>query len=984
MTGKTLVEVWQSQLVFIACLQGLSSRAPSMQEAPWKAVKLLLGTHGDVSCNPLTCIITPRIKVDGSNQANYDEQAALAARSYVHVLEKPMLLSLVGGTILHVAAASGNIAVVNQLIKMGPAELINKQSHDGSTAVALAARCGHGQVVKALVVACCITSKANAMGRTLLHEALLSDSGEAYQVIAGKGTLTEQQTRAEDKQGWSYCHFLAQAPRIAAMPSSQSTLLRHKALVLKRTSAGELPIHLAARAGHISLVECFLEHMKAAFSSEEPSAEAGLDSMTLITGRGQTVLHCAVESNSGALVDLLLQRGADPLAQDVSDGTAFHIAATKSSSENLAGTAIQVKRPPHPEAKSAMASLAQHIDTLPFKQRTHIAQVLARTLDATGCTAVQLAVKSGNRNAVICLASLVNPKVSAVKALVACVSAEAPTIALTTYQSGYGELARMLLQHGASASATLNGANIIHAACKNADHQFVNYALHCVLWAEKGILPPYPSTAAVAPQQTFSKAVSDVLAQRDAAGWQPLHCAVHSGSWLTVHCLLSCWGMQAIDAPVTEVGRRGETDCTVQQSGLCAGSPGKLLPGQLQLRTSPINCLQAPKNELRAPPVPTSAGCKEEPKKRWQICAGAGCVGASAGALKAVHGFPFGSGLAQATDSPVKEGSLSPGHRQLQAAVNPFLRRATQLSTGSIGKATHSSDDHGRGFIDPLQLAGYLGNVKAAWLLLATFYDSYVHGPFGRNLLHYIALGPLQGAEPWLFSTAPRDSRRWLPPSAILASSSCQTEQQLAYLPYTQLGELALALQVPIEADELGAYPHHYAAGSGNAALLALLHKCVDKDIFTSLDKNGRNVVHYMLAGGAEGMLEPLKAILKAYPDLADEQDSEGRLPLHYAAQVCLPPYFALFSCGNLSESVGATASHWSPLVLPSVLRTAQVRSVVFLELCWKRFGVLKRAKRFGSSRVGSDLTCCQTLKPCLKSCFTIPDTRCTNVSSLR
>jgi ankyrin repeat protein len=859
-------------------------------------VKLLLGTN----FNPLTCTVNPGLEAKvGPSKQTYDEPTVLAALNYAHVLPKRTLICMLGGTILHIAAASGNIAVVNQLIKMGPTELINKQSTYGSTAVGLAARHGHGQVVKALIGACCITSKADAMGRTLLHEALLSDNEEVYQVVAGKGALTEQLIQAEDMKGWSYCHFLAHAPCIAALPSSQSTLIKHKQAVAKQTASGEYPFHFAARAGHVSLAERFLERIEVARSCEKSDAAVSIDIMNVCTATGKTVLHCACESNSGALIAVLVQKGANLLAQDASGRTPFHYAARIASTKGSVG--IHVQRLPHPEDESAIASLTRHTCALPLKQRAHIAEELARTLDVDGFTALQLAVKAGTSNAVVYLASLLHPKLTATKALVACASS-APNIAMTAYRAGHSELARLLLKHGAPVATSLSGANILHWACKNADHQFVNYALHCALWAEKGTHPPYSNVAAIVPKHFSSKAVNDVLAQRDAAGWQPLHCAVHSGSWLTVHCLLLCWGTRVIDAPEKSLGYRDDiktgapTDSTMCQKGLCTGNSGRLQLNAVLTRGS-----RMPMCEMKSPSTPTSGEHKgASAGEAWHVDSGAGSRGTS----KVFRNLPGCTVLASPTGSvrkkslphtntkpeaPVDENSHLPQHAELQEAtessqhcLSMHLKKETTCLRARQGIQTP---------LNALHLAGYLGSVKVTWLLLVTFYDSHASGSFGRNLLHYIALGPLQGAEPWLFSTAPRDSLRWLPPSAILASSSFKAEQQLAYKPYTQLGELALALQVPIVADELGAFGHHYAAGSGNAALLALFDKNMDEKVFTAVDKCGRNVLHYMLAGGADGMVEPLKAILQEYPDLADAQDSEGCLPLHYAAQVCLGPF---------------------------------------------------------------------------------------------
>ena len=455
------------------------------------------------------------------------------------------------------------------------------------------------------------------------------------------------------------------------------------------------------------------------------------------THDGRTPLHYAT---SPAVVALLKDCGADPLATDAGGATPFYAVLDKASRLDTAAVCACL---------DALASAPTPADTL--------ASALARAHAASGHTIYHAAAALGNEDVLRRVATLLYPDMRGDDALVACCTrAVGPPrgIVCHAHTHGHTPLAQRLLQYGADCSGQdpLRGS-IVHAACKAGDLQLANYALSCALWHAQGDQPPYPDAAAYDVHSDAPEAVAQLLAQRDAAGWQPLHCAVHSGCWRTVHMLLRCWGARAFD-------------------------------------------LRADKQE--------------------------------------------------------------------------------------------SCHADGRQHMSAMHLAAYLGGTHVLWLLLACGYDASSLGPQRRSLLHYAALGPLQGAEGWLFSVAPRDARRLLPPGAILTAHSSKALQHHAHAPYAQVGALVLQLQPPDGADARGARPHHYAAAAGNATLLLALRQQLPADGWASADAAGRNVLHYLCAGGGDTLVEHLPAVLAAAPGCAlqDAQDTQGRLPLHYAAQV--------------------------------------------------------------------------------------------------
>ena len=77
-----------------------------------------------------------------------------------------------------------------------------------------------------------------------------------------------------DGRLWNLAHCLAHAPAIAAHPAVKACLQRSSDLFTKVNAAGELPLHLAAAAGHEAVVEMFLAYT----APREPSSGGSSES----------------------------------------------------------------------------------------------------------------------------------------------------------------------------------------------------------------------------------------------------------------------------------------------------------------------------------------------------------------------------------------------------------------------------------------------------------------------------------------------------------------------------------------------------------------------------------------------------------------------------------------------------------------------------------------------------------------------------------
>ena len=533
----------------------------------------------------------------------------------------------------------------------------------------------------------------------------------------------------------------------------------------------------------------FLSEKGAIASGEGPG---GINSPA--AGSETTALHFAAASGCAAAVKLLLEHGADVLMRDGVGSTALHAAldpgnyGRRNESESIALISMLIKHAQaltvtfparavrftggqRPASANGAATSAKD-----KAMELSAAQYLALARDARGVDALQYAFQLNKPAAIAPLRLLLNEQPAT--------NGPAPgfmlagRFALHAANAGSSSLVCELI----SAHQVLMPCcgQILHAACLRGDHELVNYILHAATWSASNASLPFPATApARLPGQPLAPPVLQLLRTRDAAGWQPLHCAVASGCWRTVHLLCQSWGAKHLD--VDTVATNGHS------------SPAQVSP---------------------LPPAAASPAT------------------ASAAALGAAPEAP-----------------------------------GAQLNA--------------------LHLASYLGSVRIVWLLLVSLYDVRAAGPHGRNLLHYVGLGPLQGTEPWLFSTRPLDAERVIPPCAVQSTDVSLHVRQQAYIPFVQLGELGLRLGVPVCADSTGAYPHHYTAASGNLTLYELLCQKVGPVLWAALDDQSRGVLHYLCAGGADHMSKCLSDIVATKPGLALFEDCEGRIPLHYAAQVC-------------------------------------------------------------------------------------------------
>lgn len=229
-------------------------------------------------------------------------------------------------TALHLAAAAGHAAVIEQLLGAGASP--GARDQQGATPLHRAAGHGHAVVVAALLARGARPSPVNEAGETPLHEAARAGHVEAAAALLDHGA----NPNARGQCGGSPL----EAAALAGQRQAAELLLSRGALANARSSAhaeAYTPWRAAQDAGHAELAELLLRH-----GGPDPGtgpidihrcAERGYDGrLELLLDQDpaqvskldylhrRTVLHWAAAAGRGSIAERLLARGADPAASD--------------------------------------------------------------------------------------------------------------------------------------------------------------------------------------------------------------------------------------------------------------------------------------------------------------------------------------------------------------------------------------------------------------------------------------------------------------------------------------------------------------------------------------------------------------------------------------------------------------------------------------------------------------------------------------------
>ncbi len=201
-------------------------------------------------------------------------------------------------TALHFAAVGGHEEVVRLLLQ-GGAELEVRTGDNGFTALHLAVCRGYDRIRRLLLEK---DAQISEPGETALHKAVLDRLEQVVQLLLESGI----DINSTDKMGQTALHLAVSKEHATIV----QLLLEHGANPTILNHGDKTALHIAAGRGFETVVHLLL--MKGSYIKAQS------------TKTGETGLHLAVKADQRAVVQLLLEAGADVHSRDISGKPALH------------------------------------------------------------------------------------------------------------------------------------------------------------------------------------------------------------------------------------------------------------------------------------------------------------------------------------------------------------------------------------------------------------------------------------------------------------------------------------------------------------------------------------------------------------------------------------------------------------------------------------------------------------------------------------
>ncbi|XP_028413923.1 ankyrin repeat domain-containing protein 50-like [Dendronephthya gigantea] len=193
-----------------------------------------------------------------------------------------------GWTVLHAAVTRGTLEIVKYLVEKRAD--VNGKKTNGWTVLHTAVTKGTLEMVKYLVEHGADLNRQKTKGLTVLHKAVTKGTLERVKYLVEHGA----DVNGKDTDGWTVLRYAVTKGKLEMV----KYLVQNGADVNGKDTHGSRVLHTAVTEGRLDIVKCLVEH----------GADVTLESKRSVHTLGIDILKRAVEKNSVALVNLLLEK----------------------------------------------------------------------------------------------------------------------------------------------------------------------------------------------------------------------------------------------------------------------------------------------------------------------------------------------------------------------------------------------------------------------------------------------------------------------------------------------------------------------------------------------------------------------------------------------------------------------------------------------------------------------------------------------------
>jgi ankyrin repeat protein len=280
-----------------------------------------------------------------------------------------------GGTLLHLAAIEGKVAMAKHMVEL----LLNKGVVSGSNEGGRSSTDQETVQTGPCLSLTSIVDAENIDRRTPLHTAAQSGSTEIAALLAGRGGADLEK---QDRDGRTPLHQAA----LDGQVSVAHVLVAHGASVAAMDAAGQTPLHLASREAVVRLLLDRWQQQLQQQAAHEPAA--ALDYIDARDAQGRTAFHVACAAANVSVARALRSAGADPALRAERGRTALHLACDDGPSLE-AGEA----RPGDAAARSACENAKREVVELLLGQER--GKLDPEALDDDGDAPIEVALRAG-------------------------------------------------------------------------------------------------------------------------------------------------------------------------------------------------------------------------------------------------------------------------------------------------------------------------------------------------------------------------------------------------------------------------------------------------------------------------------------------------------------------------------------------------------------------------------------------------------------